>query len=57
MRYLLLVLTAVILSGCSAGEQAALDDYLERLGRALQAELQELSPEVRPPVLLSLIHI
>ena len=24
MRYLLLVLTAVILSGCSAGEQAAL---------------------------------
>ena len=51
MKYLLLVLTAVILSGCSAGEQAALDDYLERLGRALQAELQELSPEVRPPVL------
>lgn len=54
MRYLLLVLTAVILSGCSAGEQAALDDYLERLGRALQAEPQVLSPEARPPVLADL---
>jgi hypothetical protein len=54
MRHLLLVLTAVILSGCSAGEQAALDDYLERLGRALQAEPQVLSPEARPPVLADL---
>ena len=54
MRYLLLVLTAVILSGCSAGEQAALDDYLERLGRALQAEPQVLSPEAHPPVLADL---
>ncbi len=54
MRHLLLVLTAVILNGCSAGEQAALDDYLERLGRALQAEPHALSPEARPPVLADL---
>ena len=40
MRPLLLLLVAAMLSGCSTGEQAALDDYLERLGRALQVDPQ-----------------
>lgn len=54
MRPLLLLLVAAMLSGCSTGEQAALDDYLERLGRALQAELPESDGEELPAALTDL---
>jgi hypothetical protein len=43
VKSLLLLLVAVILGGCSTGEQAALDDYIERLGRSLQVDLQNPS--------------
>ncbi len=54
MRPLLLLLVAAMLSGCSTGEQAALDDYLERLGRALQVELPESDGEELPAALTDL---
>ena len=54
MRPLLLLLVAATLSGCSTGEQAALDDYLERLGRALQVELPESDGEELPAALTDL---
>tara|TARA_B100000459_G_scaffold147556_2_gene118719 strand:- start:6444 stop:7505 length:1062 start_codon:yes stop_codon:yes gene_type:complete len=54
LRLVLTLVIAVALCGCSAGEQAALDDYLERLGRALQVEPPESDGEALQAVLVDL---